>query len=434
VKTIDVLRRHVPLVTVVGFVIACLVGLGFLWVKSGGGIPGITPPDDYTVSFQTTDLKNLRDIGEVRIAGVKVGKVLKREQAGDNARVVLSLDSDAAPLHRGAKVRIGVRTPIGASYVDIVDGRGQELPAGATLPPTAVKPAVDVDELFSTLDPATRKSLRGMLRSLGEASAGTENDLRRAVNGLGHLGNEGHTVLDALAAQSGDLQALTVEGKRLLDTLDTGRGQIATVVQDAQRLTGATAGKRERIEQTMRALPGMLAKTKGAAGKLAELSGPLTPVAADLRQAAPDLTKALRNLPAASEDLRALLPDLDATLDRAPATLKRVPAFSEDVRALVPEARALLRDVNPMLAYLKPYGRDLGALFANWGATFEVKDSNGINPIRLGAVFNAAGVRGNPVPLGFDPTHWVNPYPGPGQAGDPAPFQGEYPRVEREPK
>lgn len=433
-KTVDVLRRRIPLLTVVGFVIACLVGVGYLWVNSGGRIPGLTPPNDYTLSFQSTNLKNLRDVSEVRIAGVTVGKVLEREQAGDQARVVLSINSDAAPLHRGATVRIGIRSLVGASYVDIVDGRGPELPARSALPTSAVKSAVDVDELLSTLDPATREALRGMVRSLGKSTVDTEDDLRHALKGVGYLGDEGHTVLDALAAQSADLQALTVDGKRLLDALDTGRGQIATMVQDARTLTDATAGKRDRIEQTMRELPGMLSKTKVAAGKLAELSGPLAQVAADLRRAAPDLTKALRNLPAASEDLRGLLPDLDATLDRAPTTLRRVPAFSEEVRALVPEARALLRDVNPMLAYLRPYGRDVGAMFANFGASFEVRDDNGLNPVRLAMVYNAGSVRGNPVPLGFDPTHWANPYPAPGQAGDPAPFRGEYPRVERGPK
>lgn len=427
-------RPLARIATVVGALVVFVGGFGYFWTQVGGPMPGIVEGNDYEVSFRSTDVKNLQESGDVSIAGVIVGEVAALQRDGDRTRVTVDLSPEAAPLHEGVKVRIGVKSVVGQSYVDIQDGDGKAISDAAKLPDSAVTPSVDVDELISTLDPATRKALRGTIRSLGSATEGTADYTSQLMSGLGKLGREGHTALDAIAAQSDDLESLTREATTLLNTLDTGRGQIVDVVRDASKLTEATAGQRAALENTMRAMPRLLDSARTSTGRLGELSRSLSPIAADLRRAAPDLNAALLQMPAVTSDLRGLLPALDGTLDAAPATLNRVRPFSLDVRKLVPEAELLLRDVNPMLAYLKPYGRDFGSMFANFGASMDVQVENGVRPVRLAPIFNSGSIRGNPLPLNMDPTHWNNPYPEPGQAGNPAPFRGEYPRVERAPK
>ncbi len=425
---------RVPLsriVSVFGFVALFCWGLGYYLTEVGAEIPGITATDDYQVAFRADDVKNLQVGGDVSIAGVVVGEVSDQQVSGPGARVVLDISPEAAPLHQGAHVRVGMKSVVGQSYVDVVDGDGAVIPSGAALPGSAVQPTVDIDEVISTFDPGTRRALRGTLRSLGAATAGTARDVDRMMTGLGDLGREGHTALQALAAQSGDLQALTREATVLLNALDTGRGQISTVVRDAQRLTEATAGQRAAIARTVRAMPALTYRARAATAKLEELAVPLTPVAADLERAAPELNRALVQLPSVSRDLRGLLPALDATLDRAPATLDRIPPVGADVRALIPRASLTLRDVNPALTYVMPFGTDIGAMFASFGASMDVVAENGVRPVRLAPIFNTGTIRGNPAPITRDPFNWNNPYPRPGQAGHPAPFRGEYPRVER---
>ncbi len=424
-----------PRLLVVGFVAVVMAGWFFLWTQANGPLPGFLQADDYRVSFYSDDVKNLHEAGEVSVAGVKVGQVVEQTIEDDATRVTVELSRDVVPLHEGVRVRIGVKELVGSSYVDIVDGAGAPIADGTTLPDSAVIPAVDIDELIETFDKETREGLRGTFRSLGAATENSAEDISKLMSGLGKLGREGHTALDAIATQSDDLKALTRHTTALLAALDTGRGQIATVVEDARRLTEATAGQRGDIEDTMRAMPTLLDSAKKATGELGSLSQDLAPVAANLKRAAPDLNEALLQLPAATTDLRGLLPALDGTLDAAPATLDRVPTFGSDVRALVPGADLMLRDVNPMLAYMKPYGRDLGSMFANFGASMDVKVENGLRPVRLAAVLNSASVRGVPLDLsGVDPLYWDNPYPAPGQAANVEPWRGEYPRVERAPK
>lgn len=424
----------VRIVVVLAFVLITVLGFGYMWVEAGGRIPGVTPTD-YRVVFFAKDVKSLENRGDVRMAGVKVGKVAEQTVTSRGARVVLDLSPEVAPLHRGAQIRVGMKSVIGLSQVDIVDGDGPELPSDSTLPSKAIKPAVDIDELVETLDPKTRKALSGTLQSLGAATKGGRENVSRLMSGMGHLGREGHEALDAIAAQASDLDELTTEAAQIMRALDTGRGRIATVVQDAHSITRATANQHESLQRTVRAMPALLDNAKTATADLSSMSKSLTPVAADLNRAAPALNRALLQLPATSRDLRGLLQPLDQALDSAPATLQRVPQFGKDVRALIPQARALLRDVNPMLSYLRPYSKDIGAVLPNFGSSFDLLMENGVRAVRLAPIFNQGSLRNIPTPLidQLDPTNWANPYPKPGSAEHPEPYTGKYPRVEREP-
>jgi phospholipid/cholesterol/gamma-HCH transport system substrate-binding protein len=422
--------------TVVIFTLGCVIGFGVLWVKAGGQIPIIADRGGYEVTFESSDIKNLKEYGEVRIAGVRVGRVEATERNGDTVRVTLSIEEAAAPLHEGVNVRVGVKSLVGSSFVEVVDGDGAELEDGTAIEAASVTPSVDVDELLDTLDEPTRVHLSGTVQALDRATRGRGGEIDAVLTGLGHVGTEGSTVLDALAAQSEDLEDLSVEARLLLDALDTGQGQIVGLVSDAQKLTQVTADNQAKVEETVRLLPGVVGNVDTAAGKLSELSVPLAPIASDLRAASPYLSRALTNLKPVTRDLRALLPDLDGVLDAAPATLTKVKPFDKTVQSLVPDAQRTLADVQPMLSYLAPYGLDLGVLFGNFGGSFDVPAEDGIIPIRLTATAEGLGtVRGNPLKLVHSDKGgllWNNPYPLPGNVNNPQPYgTGDYPRIEK---
>lgn len=433
---ISITRKAVLRTSVVlGFVLLCAVLFGWLWTSSGGQIPGITKEPAYSVAFQDDDVLNLATFGDVQMAGVRIGRVERLDSAGNAAHVVIGLDDTVAPLHDGATVRIGIRSLEGPSYVEVVDGHGPQIRTGSTLPASAVRPTVDLRAVLSSLDPKTRDSLGASLRSLGAGTKDTQQSLSQTMSALGVIGRQGYTTVDAIAAQSNDLKELAGQTTSLLNALDTGQGEVAKVVQDAQRLTSATAGQSDALQATVRGLPGVLDSAQTATGGLTRLSGSLAPVAANLRQAAPDLNQALLQLPATTADLRGLLPALNGTLDEAPATLNRIPAVTGDVRSLIPTATFELRDINPMLAYLSPYGHDVAAFFTNFGAAFSAKDESGYNFMRLLPVFNEQSLKGYPIQTSnLGPLTKTNPYPGPGQSMHPAPLTGPPPHVVREPR
>ncbi len=418
------------------FTLGCAGFFGYLLVQAGAEIPGVNSAAGYHVFLVADDVDNLVPYSDVDVAGVQVGKVGDMTRNGKGIRLELRLDPVAVPLHQGATVQVSEKSLAGQSYVKVVDGQGPVIPSGTVLPASAVKPSVQLRDVLAGLDPKTRAALAATIQSLGTGTQGSEQSVSQLMAGLGELGQNGYTALDAVSAQSEDITKLAGELTTVLSALNTGQDDLASTVRDANTLVQATAGQRTSIEDTMRRLPGVLGSAQTATGRLTELSHTLAPVAANLRSAAPELNTALEQLPQTTSDLRGLLPSLDGTLTEAPATLDRVPqSLGTDAQALIPELRSRLQDLNPMVGYLAPYGRDLGSFIANFHAGFAYKGADGRSVLRLSPFVNAQSVKADP--LGYltkDLLIGSNGYPAPGGQADPQQFSGAYPRLYPEPK
>lgn len=426
------LLPKIRLLVLVIFIAVCTWIFGYLWTNSGGNLPLVSKAG-YQVSVQFPRIANLVPDSEVKIAGVHVGKVDDLVVKGDKVRVTMELEPVQRVLHEGATVQVRSKTLVEESYLEITDGSGSEIADGATLPEGAGKPPTQLNDVLASLNPGTRKALAGTIRSLGDATKGSKDSISAALSGLGHLGREGGDAVGALAAQSKDLRQLSGNAATLLAALDTRQGDIATLVANADRLTDATAGTRGEIERVMRELPGLLDTANGASGSVTELSKALGPVAKNLKAAGPDLDKALRELPATAADLRATLPYLDGALGKANDTLERVPTVAAEASRLLPTLDKALRDINPILGYLKPYGPEVASWFTNMSQSMSRGDVNG-KALRAFAIFNEQSLKNLPVETDKGPLRKSNAYPKPGQATDPAPFEGEYPRVKKAPR
>ncbi|MPY99130.1 MAG: MCE family protein [Actinophytocola sp.] len=421
----------IRITVVLVFAALCTAIFSFLWVNAGGKIPLVSRAG-YQVDVMLPDVDNLVFQSDIRMAGVPIGKVEDvKTGGGDKARVTLELDEQVAPLHQGATVTVRNKTMIEETYLEVADGRGGELPSGTLLAEDAGKPSVQLDDVLTSLDKPTREALRQTIHSSAAATRGGKDDISRSLQGLGELGREGGDALTALAAQSKDLRQVANNTTALLQALDTRQGRVTELVRDSNALTKTMSANRKDLEQLMRELPPLLDTTTTASKDLRRFAGALAPVTADLKRAAPDLSAALRELPATTEDLRKLLPSLNRALDRAPATLDRVPAFADSTRPLLSTLEVELADVNPMLAYLRPYGRDLAAFFTNFSSYLGGSDANG-HIGRVMPVMNEKSVN-SPLDTQRGPLRKYNPYPKPGGATDPENFHGEYPRVEEEP-
>ena len=415
--------RRARSTTLAAFLVAMALIFAVLWVNFGGSLPGIT--GGYSVTASLAETQNLVYDSEVRMAGVPVGKIRGLERTPGAVDVKVELRGDAVPLHEGARVVLRAKTLIEETYLEITDGSGPEIPDGGRLPPSAEQLSVKFDDLFDTLPRETREQLAALVRKLGVATEGESQHLADTLAALGRLGRDGHDALDVLAAQSDSLSALVREGTRLLAVLDEGEGQIARMATAAERLLRATASRDEKLAETIELLPGLLDRVKAASPPVRQLAGALTPLADPLLRAAPDLEAALRELPGATAELRGLLPELNRNLDALPGTLTRTPAAATDVSALIPVLRVGLADVNPMLAYLAPYAKDIGAFAAN---AAQVVTASGLNAGRFLLVIDVGSFTGDAVT-----TKVHNAYPPAGGATDPKPFSGTVPRVPEDP-
>ena len=418
------------LLTLITFASACALVFGYLWINSGGRIVGVSK-NGYQVSLSIPQVSNLVFDSDVMMAGVKVGAVSKLDVKGNDARVTMRLTSNA-PLHEGATVQVREKTLIEETYLEITDGRGATIRNGGSLPTGAGKPDTTLNDVLVTLNAPTRKALGSVVDSLGAVSVGSRQSISDALSGLGDLGAQGKDVLAAVSAQSGDLQQLTTNSAALLTALNTRQGEIAALVRNADILARTTAGAGSQISAAVSTLPDLLNSASTASASLKSLAVNLGPVAANLQVAAPDLNAALVELPQTSSDLKSLLPSLTSVLDSAPTTLKLVPAATSVVDNLIPSLKLDLSDVNPMLGYLEPYGHDLAAFFTNFGESFATGDAAG-NALRVFVTLNEESIKDIPVNTNIGPLNKLNPYPAAGQATNPGPWNGTYPRVQADP-
>jgi phospholipid/cholesterol/gamma-HCH transport system substrate-binding protein len=420
------LRQTVVVITFTG---VCMAIFGYLWVNSGGKVPFAS--DGYHVYVDIPRVGNLVYFSDVEIAGVKVGKVMNVAHQGDHAVVEFRLDNGVAPLHQGAVVEIGAKTLVEESYIDVADGSGPAVPSGGTLPATAGRGPVQLDDVYRALGPATRKNLSAFLRSTGAATDGQAGSFAAAAQGIGMLGGSGETALVALQKQSQAINQLATNGAKVLAALDQRHIEMNSLVQNAASIMDVTSGQANDVKSVINGLNAVMAQAPAGGTALQQIGTALAPVARNLKAAAPDLNLVLDQLPSTTSNLRSLLPSLSGVLTGAGPTLSRIPTLGGDLSAIAPSAEQIMTNVNPMLAYLAPYGPDMGAFFANFGATLATRDSNGYM-WRFVAQIGSNSLFGNPFNVNEGLLGSYNPIPGAGSLQNPKPFTGTYPRVKKQ--
>jgi len=146
--------------TAVLVAVALVVALAvYLLLLRGGG-------HEYTLVFENAGQLVKGD--NVQIGGRAVGTVTKIELTANNqAAIGVRVEEPYAPLREGTQaiIRLTSLSGIANRYVALSPGSGtnKELPDHARLDTTYTTTAVDLDQLFNTLDPAARRDLQGII-------------------------------------------------------------------------------------------------------------------------------------------------------------------------------------------------------------------------------------------------------------------------------
>src|SRR3954468_2321295 len=196
------------LLTMVVFTLSCFGLLLFLWLSFGGSVP--LKPQGYRVQVSFPEATTLASEADVRIAGVSVGKVRKLDvdRANNRTLATLELDSAYAPLHSDARAILRQKTLLGETYVELSPGRAGRVPEGGRLGDGQVAKTVQLDEIFDSLDPQTRKAFQGWQQELAKGIDGHGRDFNDALGTLPGFAADGADVLGVLDTQQGALGRL----------------------------------------------------------------------------------------------------------------------------------------------------------------------------------------------------------------------------------
>ena len=295
-------------VAALGALIAAIALVAIILFGGGSG--------DYTVKAIFINGGQLVKGNPVQSGGVAIGsvKAIKITDSGQ-AEVTMSVKADKAPLRVGTRARIRQFSQSGIAnrYVDLdfpPNTSAQEIPEGGTLPASWTTTQVDLDQLFNTLDPETRKALQGFFK-------GSSNQFK----GKGALANKGFEYLNPALSTS----------RRLFGELNRDTPVLERFLVDSSRLVTALAEKRDDLS--------------GLVGNL----NTTTRALANKKQALADsialLPPVMRRSNTTFVNLRAALDDTDPLVDASKPVARRLGPFLADARALARDAKPTVRDL-----------------------------------------------------------------------------------------
>jgi phospholipid/cholesterol/gamma-HCH transport system substrate-binding protein len=228
-------------------------------------------------SAALSEAGGLKTGDDVRIAGVKVGKVTGVGLDGDHVRVDFRVGR-STHLGRRTSATVRIKTILGQKFLALQPAGPGEL---VEIPLSRTTPAYDVVEAFSDLGTTTgaidTQQLAAALDTVSTTFKDSPEDVRAAVDGLGRLSRtiasrdqqirelleHANGVTGVLAARNKELVSLLSDGDLLLQELRRRRDDIHTLLVStvtlSQQLTGLVRDNREAIRPALENLKNVLA-------------------------------------------------------------------------------------------------------------------------------------------------------------------------------
>lgn len=347
------------------FALSCFALLLYLWKSFGGPVP--LGPEGYRVQIAFEEAPQLSSEADVRISGVTVGRVAKKELDRSTSRLLATLEIDTrfAPLPADTRATLRTKTIIGETYVELSPGdrTGPSLPEGARLPDGQVQSTVQLDEVLGALDGPVRRSFQQWQQDFGRAVGRRGADINATVARLPIVASEASDLLRVLDQQETAVRDLVDGAGTTFRAVARDTSDLRGLVTVGRAVFATTGARRDDLAETVRILPTFLDETRATLNRLEAFSVRADPVIRDLRPA-------FARLRPTTLDLRALAPDLQATAERLDPLIaaagRGLPALAETLRGLRPVVAALepaLAELNPVLEWLEYNQRFTAGLF-----------------------------------------------------------------------
>ena len=230
---------------IVGAVSLVVLAAVLLAALRADDLPIIGGGDTYHAMF--TEAGGLKVHDEVRIAGVRVGKVDEVELAGDEVRVSFKVD-DAADFGSDTRAAIKVKTILGSMFLALEPAGGGRLDEGATIPAARTSSPFDVVEAFEGLASTSAQidtdQLAESLTTLADLTRNTPEEFKGALDGLSRLSSN-------VAAKDEQLNTLLVNLERVSTVLDERDQDIVKLMEDSDVLFRALVARREAVHDLL---------------------------------------------------------------------------------------------------------------------------------------------------------------------------------------
>jgi phospholipid/cholesterol/gamma-HCH transport system substrate-binding protein len=296
------MRRRPLLVGTVALVAAVLLMYGTFHLED---LTRMFGGATYSAAFR--DASGLAPGNEVRIAGVKVGKVtgvgLARGAGALYVRVTFALNDDDIRLGGQTGATIRIKTVLGQKYLALTPAGTGRMPGDGQIPLSRTASPFDVVQAVTGLadrfQQIDTKQLATAFDTLSQTFADTPASVRTSLDGLSRI-------TQSLADRDAQLRDLLSHAHAVSDVLAQRDDQFRKLVADGDQLLAEVIRRRDAIHQ-------LLVTTTALAN---QLSGLVTDNRARLAPALRELRAALsvlqRNKDNLSDTIETMAPFLDA--------------------------------------------------------------------------------------------------------------------------
>jgi phospholipid/cholesterol/gamma-HCH transport system substrate-binding protein len=232
---------------IVGAVSLAVIAAFVLAAFRAEDLPLIGGGDTYYAAFP--EAAGLKPNDEVRVAGVRVGKVKTVELEGDHVRVEFLVDNGVEFGNQTAAA-IKVKTLLGAMYLALQPAGPGQLEEEAEIPVKRTTSPYDVVEAFSGLASTSERidtdQLADALNTMAALTEDTPEEFQAALSGLSDLSRN-------IAARDEQLNTLLTNMRKVSGVLGDRRGDLVALMRDGDRLFRALAARRESVHNLLTA-------------------------------------------------------------------------------------------------------------------------------------------------------------------------------------
>lgn len=231
--------------TVVGLVLFLVFSVAVTWMVFATLQRNISgPTSSYSAIF--SDVSGVVEGDDVRVAGVRVGRVDNVELTGGNqAKVTFRVRSNQT-LYTNTLASVTYQNIIGQRYLGLTQGEGErrKLPAGAQIPEERTNPSFDIsymlngfEPLFTELDP---KQVDNLTNAIIQAFQGNQGSLLT-------LTTQATTLTQTLAGPDAALGDLIANLDKLMVSLAKQSTNLQTMLDQSSATLSALSGRRQEL-------------------------------------------------------------------------------------------------------------------------------------------------------------------------------------------
>ncbi len=334
---------------------------------------------------------------QVQVGGVPVGTVTNIELTHDfKALITIHVDSSLVPLHHGtlAQVRVPSLTDVANRYIALTLGPNNNpaYPAGATLPASVTGEVTDLDQLFNTLNPKTRKGLQGFIQGTAEQYVGQGKNLGTSVEYFAPALTATNHFFSELVRDQPIFTSFLVETAKAVTTIGARQESLADLIENQNKTFQAIGSEQSQLAHGLKQLPVTLRQgnktfaelpaTFAALSELVKESRPTTKSLTTLvERLRPLLTTATPVVGNFSQAFSRPGPDNDLT-----DLVRALPALAKQLTTASPISVTALKESVPITAVFGPYAPDLAGTLRTFGAGAGYYDADG-HYVHVNSVF-----------------------------------------------